>query len=286
MKGLWKMKIRVGARGSKLSLAQVQIVINALKAKRPDLTFEIVTLKTKGDLILHKSLSEIGGKGLFVDEFETALKNHEIDVAIHSGKDLPALTSNDFDFSVMKRGAVNDVLLKRTKDVHIIGTSSPRRTVLLKHFMKEAEVKLLRGNINTRIEKLKAGNYDAIILAAAGLERLHPDVSGLEIVPLDPYTFIPASCQGILAIEYLKESPMKDIFSCIHDEETNEAFLMERKVMQKLNASCHDAIGAYSPIEKGERMIYSFYHDSPIYKEKAADLSVLIEELKEHADGK
>ena len=280
------MKIRVGARGSLLSQAQVQIVLKAIQTKRPDITFECVILKTKGDLILHKSLAEIGGKGLFVDEFETALKNHEIDIAIHSGKDLPALSSSEFEFSVLKRGAVHDVLLKRTDDVHVIGTSSPRRNALLQRFFPDTEVKLLRGNINTRIEKLKAGNYDAILLAAAGLERLHPDVSGLTVVPLDPDEFIPASCQGILTIEYLKDSPWKEVFACIHDEETYEAFLLERSVMQKLNASCHDAIGAYSPIENGERMIYSFYHQSPIYKEKAEDLSKLVKELKEHADGK
>ena len=280
------MKIRVGARGSLLSQAQVQIVLKAIQAKRPDITFECVILKTKGDLILHKSLAEIGGKGLFVDEFETALKNHEIDIAIHSGKDLPALTSSDFDFSVLKRGAVNDVLLKRNDDIHIIGTSSPRRTSLLQRFMPEVQVKLLRGNINTRIDKLKAGHYDAIILAQAGLERLHPDVKGLEVIPLDPMQYIPASCQGILVIEYLKDSKWKDVFAPIHDEETYASFLVERNVMQRLNASCHDAIGAYSTIENGERMIYSFYHDSPIYKEKVTDLPLLIHELKEHADGK
>lgn len=280
------MKIKVGARGSLLSLAQVEIVKAAIQAKRKDITFENVILKTKGDLILHKPLSEIGGKGLFVDEFEEALKNHTIDIAIHSGKDLPALSSSEFAFSVLKRGAAGDVLLKRKEPVKIIGTSSPRRTTLLKKYYPKWQIKLLRGNINTRIDKLKAGEYDAIILAQAGLDRLHPNLDGLMVEALDPNTFIPASCQGILAIEYLKDSPWREVFKCIHDVQTEEAFLLERKVMQLLDASCHDAIGAYSTIEKGERVIRSFYHQSPIYQEKAEDLAYLIEELKENAHGK
>ncbi|MDD6349253.1 hydroxymethylbilane synthase [Intestinibaculum porci] len=279
------MKIRVGARGSQLSIAQMDIVLQALKQKRPDLTFEKVIMKTKGDLILNRSLKEIGGKGLFVGEFEEALKEGIIDIAIHSGKDLPALSSSCFAFSVMKRGAPYDVLIKNKDQVQVIGTSSPRREVLLHKLMPNAQVKMLRGNINTRIEKLRSGEYDAIILAQAGLERLQPSLAGLEVMPLDPEVFVPASCQGILTIEYLKDSPFQEIFSCIHDEETYQAFMLERQVMQGLQASCHDAVGAYSTMEKGERMIRSFYHQSPIYYEKADQLPLLIQKLKEHAHG-
>lgn len=279
------MKIRVGARGSQLSIAQMDIVLQALKQKRPDLTFEKVIMKTKGDLILNRSLKEIGGKGLFVGEFEEALKEGIIDIAIHSGKDLPALSSSCFAFSVMKRGAPYDVLIKNKDQVQVIGTSSPRREVLLHKLMPNAQVKMLRGNINTRIEKLRSGEYDAIILAQAGLERLQPSLAGLEVMPLDPEVFVPASCQGILTIEYLKDSPFQEIFSCIHDEETYQAFMLERQVMQGLQASCHDAVGAYSTMEKGKCMIRSFYHQSPIYYEKADQLPLLIQKLKEHAHG-
>ena len=169
-------KIKIGTRGSKLAIAQTKIVEKALKKQFPNLDTEIVIIKTQGDKILNKPLSEIGDKGLFINEFENALLNNEIDIAIHSAKDLPSELKEGLEvICTPKRADARDVLItkKNAKNISIIGTSSPRREFYMKKYFPDAEVKTIRGNIDTRLKKMENGDYDAIVLAKAGLDRLN-----------------------------------------------------------------------------------------------------------------
>lgn len=259
-------KLRIGARKSLLSQKQADLFIAALQKQYPDLSVEKVDIVTKGDQVLDRPLNAIGGKGVFVTKFEKALKNLEIDCAIHSAKDLPAQTDPCFQFFCLKRGSPEDVILvkKKTKSFHIIGTSSPRRVNLLKRIYPDLEYRLLRGNIDTRIRKLLDNEYDAIVLAKAGIERLHPSLEDCRMIEMDTRTFVPASCQGILAAEVLKDSWAARLLSDLDDDQTKESFRIERKMMTLMQADCHDATAAYSFVENGERYVYAFYHHSPI----------------------
>lgn len=266
-------RIRIGARRSPLSQIQTDLVIRQLLACDPSLEIEKVYLTTRGDREKNKSLAAIGGKGLFVGEFEDALRQKVIDLAVHSAKDLPAISDPEFIFFTPERGAVNDLLLVRddVNDIEIIGTSSPRRENMLKRVHPDWQIRLLRGNINTRIRKLKDGLYDAIVLAQAGVDRLQPDLHGLHVISLDPDTFIPASCQGILAVEALDHTPYKHLLECLDDKCTHLSFDIERRMMSLMNADCHDAIAAYSYVSDHKRYVSAFYHQSDIMKTAVHD---------------
>lgn len=277
-------KLRIGARTSALSQKQADLFIAALHQKYPDLATEKVDIVTRGDRILDRPLSAVGGKGVFVTKLEDALKDHQIDCAIHSAKDLPAVSEDCFQFFCLKRGSVKDVILarKNTKEFKIIGTSSPRRENMLKRIYPDLTYKLLRGNIDTRIGKLLDGAYDAIILAKAGLVRLQPDLSACRMIEMDPQIFVPASCQGILSAEVLKDSWAATLLSGINDEQTGESFRIERKMMALMQADCHDATAAYSYVKNGERFVVAFYHHSPVRKiiyHDDEDLEALAKEL-------
>lgn len=261
-------KLRIGARASALSQKQADLFMAALHQKYPELVMEKVNIVTKGDRILDRPLSAIGGKGVFVTKLEDALKDHRIDCAIHSAKDLPAASADCFQFFCLKRGSAKDVILlkKNTKEFKVVGTSSPRRENMLKRIYPDLTYKLLRGNIDTRIGKLLDGGYDAIILAKAGLVRLKPDLSACRMIEMNPQTFVPASCQGILCAEVLKDSWAATLLSGINDEQTSASFRIERKMMALMQADCHDATAAYSYLEKGERFVVAFYHHSPVRK--------------------
>lgn len=281
------MKIKLGTRGSALAVRQTNIVIEALKQVAPDVEVEIVKIQTKGDIRKNESLSAIGGKGLFVGEFEDALREGVIDVAVHSGKDLPSKSADEFCFATLEREMPNDVLLCRdaslldeiivslgksgdTELAFVFGTASPRRELIMKSFFPSCEVKLLRGNIDTRLDKLRNAEYDAIVLAEAGIRRLNPSLDGLHVARLSSEQFVPAACQGIIACEALVGTPVAELIARINHAHTLEVFNLERSVMAKLGASCHDATGIFCRHEGDSLKISGFYNN---YEVKSWDIA-------------
>ena len=242
-----KSKLKIVSRSSNLALKQVEIVKEKL-SKFFDI--EIIKIKTKADNNTQRPLYEIGGKGLFVKELEKYLIEKKADVAIHSLKDVEtSLAKNTFLCAVTARESRHDVLVGEYKNLSllprdaIIGTSSPRRTAFLKAYRKDFQIKICRGNIETRIEKLKKGEYDALILAEAGLKRLNIDcknVIPLEIMP-------PSAGQGVIAIQSLESSEKENInklISSINDKSVYFEILAERSLVKHLNGNCRSPISS------------------------------------------
>ena len=214
--------IRIGTRGSKLALAQTNRVVSALEANGVDV--EIVVISTRGDRVTDCALHEAGGFGLFVRELDNAILDGRIDAAVHSMKDIPAERPKGTALAaVLKRDPPFDFMVveKPLEEVFTIGTSSLRRRAqLLRYYYKypEMHVANLRGNIDTRLSKLDAGEYDAIILAEAALTRLGIHAHGFRL-PAD--AFIPAPNQGAIAVVSRDESSLLDIFAPLNDEQTS-----------------------------------------------------------------
>lgn len=251
------MKIRLGTRKSKLAVAQTELVIGEIKRAFPSVETEVVYITTSGDRILDKPLTEIGGKGIFVSEIESALQSGEIDIAVHSAKDLPiALASGLVISGVLKRGDHRDALItnRGTRIEHdtafTAGTSSARRRTELSKLYPNAVHADIRGNVDTRLNKLAAGQYDAIVLAMAGLKRLSLDSDErFDIRPFEYDSFLPAPCQGIIAIETRADGDVLPIVKAVTHEETMFSFETERAVITALGADCSVPLGAYSFIE-------------------------------------
>ena len=253
------MNIKIGTRKSKLALAQTNMVVNEIKKYFPSINIEVVHFTTKGDKVLNKPLINIGGKGVFVTEIEDALLNKEIDLAVHSAKDLPLQLQDNLTISsVLKRGNYRDTLVTvkgKEKDFSreiIIGTGSNRRKLAFKNLYPNATFKDIRGNVDTRLNKLYNGEYDGIILAMAGLERLDLlSDSRFTFTPFDYKDFVPAPCQGIIAIES-RNNDLTEILSKINHKDTFYSFQTERHILNILNADCGMPLGAYSFVENNK----------------------------------
>lgn len=270
-----KSTIRIGTRESKLAIAQSTWVMKEIKKKFPDLEFELVEIKTTGDMILDKKLDKIGGKGLFVKELENALLSKSIDIAVHSMKDMPAiLPERLFIAAISRREDPRDVLvtanvktLDQLKNGAIVGTSSVRREVQIKALRQDIKIKTLRGNVHTRLDKLLNDEYDAVLLAMAGLKRL-----GFEDICSQIFTInemIPAVGQGALGIEARRGENLDYLLESVHDEDAALAVCAERAFMVKLNGNCNTPIAAHAVIE-GETMkvfgMLALEDKSEIYK--------------------
>ncbi|TCW35424.1 hydroxymethylbilane synthase [Thermohydrogenium kirishiense] len=277
-------KIRVGTRSSELALTQTLIVINEIKKYKPNIEFEIVKISTKGDSVLNAPLSEIGGKGLFVKEIEDALINNEIDMAVHSMKDMPYEVPNDLKLlSVYRREDPRDVFISRSekfidlKNNARIGTSSLRRSVQLKNLRPDIEIVPIRGNIATRIKKMHELNLDGIVLAASGIKRL-----GLEDMIKDYFPvelIVPAPCQGILAVEIRRdfEEEFFEIYPMLLDAKTFFESSAERKIMKKFGGNCKIPLGIYSEYKRNGNddlitVRASYYKDGKLIKGKETGL--------------
>lgn len=243
--------IHVGSRKSKLALVQSQQIIHDLSDQFDDLKFSLDHIVTKGDRILDTTLSKIGGKGLFVKEIELALLNGSIDFAVHSMKDMPAALPEGLLIAAIPRREVPaDVLVTRDgcplenlPEGACVGTSSLRRAAQLLHVRDDLKILNLRGNVDTRLKKLEAGDYDAIVLAAAGMKRLGIQANG---VPLAFDAVLPAVGQGALAIECrTSDQDLRDRLSKINDPETETTVRAERAFLKKLNGGCQVPIAAY-----------------------------------------
>lgn len=258
--------IRIGTRKSALALVQTKLVAEAMKKAESGLTAELVLKQTKGDRILDKPLLEFGGKGVFVSEFEEALLRGEIDFAVHSAKDLPMELMEGLGIvAVPKREDPRDVLVTmagtelRGRQEIVIGTSSLRRKIQIEEISKtmwpEAVMRCenLRGNVKTRLSRLMEGQFDGILLAAAGLKRLGLlEDSQYDYHFFDCETFIPAGGQGILAVEGRLDSELVPVVKQLEDHKASMCLTIERKILRLLEAGCHEPIGVYSRIRNGQ----------------------------------
>lgn len=257
------MKIKIGTRKSRLALVQTQMVIDEIKGLFPEIETEVVYISTTGDKTLDKPLAEIGGKGVFVSEIERAMQNKVIDIAVHSAKDLPVFLSDGLEISgVLKRGDYRDVLVVKKDHTiinsrdFVVGTGSLRRRMNLKKIYPDISFENIRGNVDTRLNKLEKGEYDGIVLAAAGLKRLGLDTDErFDFTYYDYTRFLPAPCQGIIAIESRKNDLAAPIIKEINDENTFLSFEAERHIIELLSADCGMPLGVYSCIKDDEILI-------------------------------
>ena len=255
-----KFKIRIASRKSKLALCQVEIVKSYFDL---GIETEILEVTTAGDQILNKSLSEIGGKGLFIKELENFILDGSADIAVHSMKDMETEIAQNTQISaVLPRGDRSDVLLGKYSTLDdlpykaVIGTSSVRRAAFTKSYRPDLVIKLLRGNVGTRIQKLEDGHFDAIILAQAGLDRLKISVGTTipkEIMP-------PAATQGAIAIQSTtnknnqNEKDLNNYLYSINDNKTYFEILAERSLLKTLDGSCRSPISASAYVLENERL--------------------------------
>ena len=256
-------KITIASRKSPLAMWQAKFIQTCLSNLYPDINFSIKGFKTQGDTILNKSLATIGGKGLFIKELEEALLNKDADLAVHSMKDMETeIAQNTVISAVLPRGDRSDVLLGKYSTLDdlpynaVIGTSSVRRAAFTKSYRPDLVIKLLRGNVETRIQKLEDGLFDAIILAKAGLDRLKINVG--KQIPTD--IMPPAATQGAIAIQSTTnrnnkyEKDLNNYLFNINDNETYFETLAERSLLKTLDGSCRSPISASGYIIENDRL--------------------------------
>lgn len=261
------MKIRIGTRKSRLAVVQTELVKAKIEAAFPEAEVEIVKLSTKGDELLDRSLTSFGGKGVFTKELEEALLSEKIDMAVHSAKDMPMEFPEGLEIgAVLERGDPRDVFVTTTgvkaADLapgSVVGTSSLRRELQIKAINPLVHIKLLRGNVQTRLQKLKDGQYDGILLAAAGLERLELlKEDGIYLEYLEPEEFLPATGQGILAVE-AKTGHMPEVLAAIHSEEAALVLEAERSFLTRIGGSCNAPAASLCRLEAGEIRMQVMY---------------------------
>ena len=253
------MHLRIATRKSALALWQAEHVA-ALLQSLPEVTdVKLVPLSTKGDEILDRSLQKIGGKGLFIKELEIAMQAGEADLAVHSMKDVPAEMPPGFCIAaVLERANPADALLTndgKTLDElrqgAKIGSSSLRRQAQLKALRPDVVIEPLRGNVNTRLAKLEAGDYDAIMLACAGVQRLGLDQKVSEI--FTPDRLLPAAAQGIIGIECLSDrDDLRAVLDKLNHAPTSQVIKAERGIAKFLEANCQSPVAAYAEINDGK----------------------------------
>lgn len=253
-------KIKIGTRGSQLALYQANLTKSLLIEKFPEATVEIVIIKTKGDIILDVALSKIGDKGLFTKELEIAILENKVDIAVHSLKDLPTTLPEGLKLgAVLKRGEFRDALVSKDgrkltelTENDVIATSSLRRQAGLLRHNKNFKIVDIRGNVETRLRKMEEGYCDAMIMAAAGLQRLNLEKYITEII--EPEVIIPATSQGVIAIESRKNDSRVDAFlKEINHADTWNAIEAERGFLRKIEGGCQVPVGCFTKIE-GEKI--------------------------------
>ncbi len=251
--------LRIATRKSALALWQAEFVKRELSRHHPQINVELVPLTSRGDQVLDVPLTKVGGKGLFVKELEQALMNNEADIAVHSMKDVPMEFPEGLGLAVIcEREDPRDAFVCN----HVksftelpqgakVGTSSLRRQSQLLAQRPDLQIEFLRGNVNTRLAKLDAGDYDAIILAAAGLLRLEMSDRIREYLPVD--LSLPAAGQGAVGIEYrVGDDNILDLLQCLQHDDTAIAVQCERAVVRRLQGGCQVPIAAYATIENND----------------------------------
>ena len=249
-------RIRIGTRGSRLALRQTEIVAQALRAAAPGIELDITVIKTEGDRRQDVSLEEVGGQGVFVNDIEQALLRGEIDIAVHSLKDMPAITPASLAIgAVLERGDARDALVSKG-DLKLadlpprarVGTDSRRRSVQIMALRPDLRLESIRGNVDSRVRKAESGEYDAVVLAAAGLDRLGLLHKAAEI--FDVETVLPAVGQAVLAIECRAgDTATLALLSKVDHADTRAAITAERACLKRLGAGCRLPVGAFAEVE-------------------------------------
>lgn len=289
--------IIIGSRGSDLALWQANFVKNKLETLGR--IVEIKIIQTKGDKIQHLSFDKIEGKGFFTKEIEKALIDKEIDLAVHSLKDLETdqpkglclgavpKRENPSDCLLINRNAVDESQELNIKKYAIVGTSSARRKNQLLLFREDLKIQDLRGNVPTRVNKLSTGNYDGIVLAKAGLNRLELDLSSFFVVDLPPQYFIPAPAQGALGLQIRENDfPLKDVLSKLNHGATHENVNFERNILNGIGGGCHSPFGAYSELnDDGARTTWVTFankvDEKPFrFVTKSEDVGAIVSKVK------
>jgi hydroxymethylbilane synthase len=289
--------IIIGSRGSDLALWQANYIKNKLEALGNSV--EIKIIHTKGDKIQHLSFDKIEGKGFFTKEIENALIDKEIDLAVHSLKDLETdqpqglclgavtVRENPSDCLLINKNAVDESNELNIKKSAIVGTSSARRKNQLLLFRDDLEIKDLRGNVPTRVNKLSSGKYDGIVLAKAGLNRLELDLSSFFVFDLSPQFFIPAPAQGALGLQIRdNDSALTDVLSKLNDSSTYENVNFERNILNGIGGGCHSPFGAYSELNNdGERTTWVTFANNVDEKPyrfvtKSEDVGAIVSKVK------
>ena len=262
--------IKIGTRASQLAVKQAELAKQTIQTVLKDTEIEIVTIKTKGDKILHKTLDKIGGKGILVKEIENALLNGTIDIAVHSMKDMPDEMPKGLALgAVLKREnamdavvCANNVTWEKLPKVATIGTGSLRRKTQILALRNDLNVVPIRGNIITRLQKLEQG-FDAVVLAVAGLVRTQQQQRISHIFTLQE--MIPAACQGILALQ-IRENDLflKNDMEKINNENAFVCQKAERAFLKQIGADCHAPAGALAKIENGKLYMKAMFYTNKI----------------------
>jgi hydroxymethylbilane synthase len=271
-------KIILGSRGSELALWQAHHVKAQLEGFGQ--TVEIKIIKTQGDIIQHLSFDKMEGKGFFTKEIEAALLDKSIDLAVHSHKDLEtnfpaglvvaAVSEREdpADLLLIHRSALDKNEIWSLKKNAIVGTSSARRKSQVLAFRPDVELKDLRGNVPTRIQKLREGQYDAILLAKAGVSRLEIDLSEFHVFTMDPTQFVPAPAQGVLGLQVREEDrELIELLDQLDDKVVRNQIAIERKVLNKLDGGCQLPLGVYCPSENEAFVAFSNTWSEPAYRQ-------------------
>lgn len=238
-------------------------------------------IKTQGDKIQHLSFDKIEGKGFFTKEIEEALLMGEVDMAVHSMKDMPttqpeglvlagvSYREDPTDWLLIRQDAVQQGVLFQLKEKAIVGTSSARRKAQMLDFRSDIDLKDIRGNVPTRIEKLRSGDFDAILLAGAGISRLNLDVSDLKVVKFNPREFVPAPAQGVLTFQCCeKDIETRRLIKKLHHPAVVACTNVERKILKLIGGGCHMPLGAHCELDaNGHYHVWAAYAktwDSPV----------------------
>ena len=254
------MKVRIGTRGSKLALWQANFVKKKIEESL-GWEVELVIIKTKGDKITDVPLAKVGGKGLFVKEIEEALLREEVDLAVHSLKDMPAELPEGLEIiAYTERETPWDAIvsrepIKELSDLSgkVVGTSSLRRTAQIKHYVMDAEIRPLRGNLDTRLRKLAEGQYDAIVVALAGLKRLGLKPENIYVAK----DLIPAIGQGILAVE-AREGSFREVAEVLDDPTSRIEATAERAFLKVIGGTCQIPVGAHAQVDGNQLDMRAF----------------------------
>ena len=288
--------ITIGTRGSDLALWQANHVKSKLEAIGQNVIIEVI--KTRGDQVQNLSFDKMEGKGFFTKEIEIALLNHDIDLAVHSHKDLETVQpkglkvaavsdrENPCELLLMNKSAHNPNAPWELKKKAIVGTSSARRKSQLLAIRSDVEIKDLRGNVPTRVAKLKSGQYDAILIAKAGALRLNLDLSDLISLDLTPDEFVPAPAQGVLALQIrTQDEELDEILQKINDHQIQKLVGLEREVLALMDGGCQLPLGVYCD----NRYVHVAYSDDAMhasryfrfpYKETAEFASKIVEHVQ------
>jgi hydroxymethylbilane synthase len=257
--------IRIGSRASRLAVIQSEIIMQEIHKVNPLLKLELVTMKTTGDKILNKTLDKIGGKGLFLKELDEALMSGRVDICVHSLKDVPVQENPDYPIKAYSsRELPYDVLVfpkgKNKIDKSLpVGCSSARRILQFKNLYPDIDIKPVRGNVLTRLEKLDSGQYSALILAEAGLARL--GLQGRISYRFSPDEIIPAAGQGIIAVQ-TRAGEFDELMMRINNRDSEIRAKTERYLSKALGGDCSSPIASYSEIENNKIILRGFFEDN------------------------